>query len=112
MFVALSTLSLCGHAGGRRALACRHKARKIQLRFYVSDIGLEPAASEKLIALVSTRYDLAQDEVTLTSARFPTAALNKEYLKQTLVKLVSAAKALAKAAEDGGAAGAGNTTTV
>jgi hypothetical protein len=65
---------------------------KIILKFFANDLGLDAAAEEKLVALVGTRYDPVTGEVRLVSARYPTAEMNKEYLKVLLTRLVREAK--------------------
>jgi len=67
---------------------------KVTLKFYLDDLQLPKNVRENMIELVSPRYNEETDEVQLTSERFPSSKMNKEYLKTLLTRLVKEAKAL------------------
>eukprot|EP00041_Stephanoeca_diplocostata_P007514 m.106720 g.106720 ORF g.106720 m.106720 type:complete len:343 (-) comp16913_c0_seq9:2981-4009(-) len=69
------------------------QAAKVVLKVNVNDlVNLSDAAKDRLIALVGPRFDGETGVIRMVSARFPSAEMNREYLKQLLVKLVKEAK--------------------
>lgn len=68
------------------------RERKVVLKVKVVDLGLDAPATAKLIALVGHRYTPDTDILKLVGRRYPTAEMNKEYLKQLLTNIVVESK--------------------
>ena len=58
----------------------------------MKDLQLGATATATLLALVGPRYDADNNELQLTSHRFPTREANKLYLANQLQQLLAAAK--------------------
>lgn len=66
--------------------------KKVVVSFKPENSGLRGKELHKLKLLAGRRYDMAQNTITLASARFPEQAQNKRYLGDLYSRLIQAAK--------------------
>ncbi|XP_062521877.1 small ribosomal subunit protein mS35-like [Corticium candelabrum] len=62
-------------------------ARKVRLKVYVKDLGLDETATKKLILLAGSRYNKEKDELTLIGDSCPTKRQNKDHVMYLLTVL-------------------------
>jgi small subunit ribosomal protein S35 len=71
-------------------------ARKVRLKVFVKDLGLDERSRNKLVMLAGSRYNKNKDELTLVGDSCPTKRQNKDHVLYLLSVLCHEASKVEK----------------